>query len=131
MMSVVVVVVRRLVEQAGARTGAIVGALSGGADVVDPGVPRQVAARLIAPRLLAAKSARIGEGLMAAAAAHHRTNAAEQQRSADHAGRGRSGSSQERATTAERRLPRAIRLAAIGLTIRRLIILSWRLRLLQ
>src|SRR5258708_15564664 len=84
-----------------------------------------------------------------AAAAHHRTDAAEQQRSTDHAGCGRRRRSQERAATAaERRLRRAIGLTAIGLatatiglatirltarrlTVRLLTIMSPCLRLLQ
>src|SRR6185437_9616879 len=102
------VVVRGLVEQPGAR--AVVGATVRGAEVVDAGVARKIAAGLIIPRGLAAvaEPARIGEALMAAA--HHRADAVEQQRTSDHAGRGRRRGP-EKGTAAAK----ASRRSAIGL----------------
>src|SRR5882762_8651957 len=73
--TIIVAVIRRLVEQAGARIGVVVARLAGRADVVDPGILGQAAAGLIAPRpLTAAKSRAVAKTLMAAAA-HHAADA--------------------------------------------------------
>src|SRR5882672_2670312 len=111
---VVIILVRGLIEQAGARTGIVVRALSGRTDVIDPGVFGKVAAGLIAQRSAvfnpAAKSGGVAKTLMMAT--HHRTDAAEQQRPADHAGRRRRRGSKERTATATHRgLRRAVGLA--------------------
>src|SRR5258708_11152657 len=100
----------------------------------------EIAAGLVAPRRLTdgpvTGACGIAEGLMAAAA-HHPADAVEQQRSADNAGccRGR-GSEKRAATSAERTLEPAGLAVGRGLTvgrlsIRRLTILSGRLRLLH
>jgi hypothetical protein len=109
---VVIVVVRRLIEESGART--VVGAMTTRTDVVDPGVARQIAAGLIAPRPAVFAAAAKARGIAEAADGRRpsSTDAAEQQRAADHAGRGRRRGSEKRAAAAaHRRLRRAIGLA--------------------
>src|SRR4051794_35517062 len=106
----------RLVEKAGARIVARV--MTGGADIVDAGVTREIATRLVrSPWRSAASAAErsgIAEpGLMTAA--HHTTDAVHQQPAADHAGRSRCRSAQERTAAAHRGLR-----PAIGLTVGRL-----------
>src|SRR5882757_6489789 len=118
----VIVVIGCLIEQSGAMAviGTILGMIAPGADVVDAGIARQRTAGLIAPRARGAISepGAVAEGLVVAAA-HHPADAVEQQRSADHAGRGRGRRAEEgAATAAEWRLRPAIGLAAaIALTI--------------
>src|SRR5205814_9087350 len=102
------------------------GPVSSRADVIDPGIAREVAVGLVAPRLAIFGAATYAGGIAKAltTAAHHRADAAQQQRSPDHAGRrGCCGSQKRTAATRRRR--------AIGLTIRALIILPGRLRLLH
>src|SRR2546423_14221635 len=85
-----VIIVRRRIEQSRARI--VAGAIRRSADVVDSGVACQSAPGLISPGSLtrsgAAQRARIAEAVMASS--HHRTDAAKQQRAADHS-RGRCG----------------------------------------
>src|SRR4051794_512049 len=126
----VIAIVRGSVEQAAARTVIVVRplSLSGRADVVDPGVFGEVAAGLVARRPAvfnaAAKSRGVAETLVMATT-HHRADAAEQQRPADHTGSGRRRRPQERTAAAHRGLRRAVRLAVLAA------ILSGVLRLLH
>src|SRR3954454_17611871 len=115
------VVIRRLVEETGART--VIGAVTAGSDIVDAGIVCQIAAGLIrTPRRAAsatAKTCGIAKTALMAAA-HHATDAVHQKPAADHTGCGcRCGPQKRAATTAHGRLR-----AAIGLTVLRLTILS-------
>ena len=72
----------------------------------------------------------VAEALVITAAAHHRTEAAGQHRTTDHADRGRRRGAEKRAATAAKRRRLLLR-AAIGLAVGRLIELAGRLVLLQ
>src|SRR4051794_24384630 len=124
-----IAVIRRLVEETGART--VVGAVTAaGADVVDPGIAREIAAGLIrTPRrtaTAAAEACGIAKTALMATA-HHSTDAVHQKPAADHAGSGCRSGTQKRAATAAHRSLRG----AIGLAVLTLVVLSRTLSLLQ
>src|SRR6185437_16409025 len=98
LIGVLLAIDRGLIEQPAPRR--IVGA----PDIINAGVARERAARLITPG--AAAGALVDDGGIAEAlarTAHHRADSVHQQRTADHAGCSRRRCAEERATAAERR----------------------------